>query len=72
MLLRSRPRTDRASEPDTYADDRHPGRTHDVTVFDPGPVWRPSGILDASGDMIERYAGLNRVGFLWDQFDEDA
>jgi hypothetical protein len=72
MLLRSRPITERASEPDFFADDRHPGRVHDLTVFDPGAVWRPSGILDANGDMIERYVGLNRVGFLWDRFGEDA
>ncbi|MFL5063498.1 MAG: hypothetical protein ACJ8ED_02485 [Xanthobacteraceae bacterium] len=69
---RSRPITERADQPDANTtDDRHPGRVHDLTVFDRGKVWQPLGILDANGEMIDRYVGLSPVGFLWDRFKQD-
>lgn len=61
MRQRSRPRSERGA---WWDGDRHPGRVHDLTVYDSGPIWRSSGILDADGQMIEHYAGPEPIGFL--------
>jgi hypothetical protein len=42
-----------------------PGRT-DITVHDPGDVWQPTGLLDAEGEPVERFVGLEPIGFLHD------
>lgn len=62
--FRSQPTRERS---DLDSGDRHPGRVHSIDVHDPGPVWRPIGLLDAEGKPIERYCGLNPIGFLWDR-----
>lgn len=62
MRYRSRAQVERGA----CDEDRHPGRVHDLTVYDPGDVWRPTGLLDAKGEVIERYGGLEPIGFLHD------
>lgn len=71
MRYRSRPHSARADENTNFDADRHPGRIHDLTVFDREPTWQPLGILDAKGEMIERYAGMEPVGFLWNILGRD-
>ena len=63
VLSRSRREAPRA---DLWDEDRHPGRVHDVTVFEAGEVWRWSGLLGPDGGRIEYYVGPEPIGFLYD------
>lgn len=62
-LYRSRLTAERTAAASVFAP--APGRT-DITVFDPGDVWQPTGLLDAEGEPVERYVGLEPIGFLHD------
>jgi hypothetical protein len=38
-----------------------------ITVYEGGADYQATGVLNASGAMIERYVGLEPIGFLWDR-----
>ena len=38
----------------------------DVSVYDLKETWADTGILDADGEMIERFIGMEPLGFLHD------
>lgn len=64
--MRYRPQPHRGRD-ELDSDDRHPGRTHDLTVYPAEAAWVPIGVLDAEGCPLRRYVGPNPIGFLWDR-----
>jgi hypothetical protein len=66
MRFRSRSQVERA---DCETDDLWLARNRplpDLSVYDPGDRWAETGLLNADGDPIEKFIGMEPLGFLHD------